>query len=63
MKGSEHPQETSGKTGVAPEGGANSGALGAQSASIDADLQVVIQRWPKLPEGVRRQVIELVREC
>jgi hypothetical protein len=54
--------------GVAPQGGAKSGALsgdsvasGALPAPTDPDLAAVVNAWPTLPEAVRRQVVGLVR--
>ena len=42
-------------------GGAKSGAVGAQSADIDPDLQAVIDAWAGLSEAVRRRVLAMIR--
>jgi hypothetical protein len=59
-QGHEHPAKSSGNQGVTLQGGAKSGALSGDSASIDPDLAEVIRAWPTLPEATRRQVVTLV---
>jgi hypothetical protein len=59
--GLEHPSKSSGFPGYLPEGGAESGAVGAQSAQFPPDLAAVVAAWPDLPETVRREVVGLVR--
>jgi hypothetical protein len=39
---------------------AESGAVGAREAPIDADLAVVVEAWPGLPEATRRAVLVMV---
>ena len=43
-------------------GGAKSGAVGALPDSIDADLQAIIEAWPKLPEESRRVILGMIRD-
>ncbi len=59
--GLEPPPKSSGNPGCRPEGGAESGAVGAQSAPFPPDLAAVVAVWPTLPEATRRQVIGLVK--
>ena len=42
---------------ILDEGGAESGALGARSAEIDADLARLIDLWPALPPSARRSML------
>ena len=62
--GREQPANSSGNRGVAPQGGAESGALsgdsssgGALPAPTDPDLLAVVAAWPTLPEVVRRKIV------
>jgi hypothetical protein len=55
------PLENAGKTGVPPESGAESGAVGGDSAPIDPDLMAVVAAWPTLSDATRRQVVALVQ--
>jgi len=55
-----HP-ESSGKTANLQSGGAESGALGAHSTPIDADLQAIIEAWPKLNESTKAGILASVR--
>ncbi len=41
-------------------GGAESGALGAEKALIDADLAAVIDAWPRLPKPVKVGIVATV---
>ena len=41
--------------------GAESGAVGAEKALIDADLAAVIDAWPNLPEAIRAGIVAMVR--
>jgi hypothetical protein len=51
------------KTAISSSGGAESGAVGADSGPIDPDLAVIIDAWPTLPEAVRRKVVEMVAQA
>ena len=55
------PRKNTGKTGVSIEGGAECGALGAQTGQIDPDLQAIIERWPTLPEPIRAGILAMIR--
>ena len=59
--GSEHPQETSGNTKVAPQGAAKCAAVDAQSAPVDARLAEVIDAWPALPEEIKAGILAMVK--
>ena len=68
--GTEHPTFSSGKPGVAQQGGAKSGALSGDSAnggillgSIDRDLAAIIAAWATLPEAVRGKIVAMVRSA
>ena len=43
--------------------GAKSGALSAQSALIDADLAMIIDRWHGLPQVVKAGILAMVRSA
>jgi hypothetical protein len=43
------------KTQVAEQNGAISGA-------VDADLRLIIEKWDKLPEGIKADILRLVEE-
>jgi hypothetical protein len=43
--------------------GAKSGALGERLGSNDPDLNRVINAWPDLSAGARRQVLQTVEEA
>ena len=58
--GLEHTAYSSENPGVAPQGGAKSGALSGDSAPIDPDLAAVVAAWPTLPKATRRRVVEIV---
>ena len=68
-QGAELAGDSTGKTGVPVESGAESGALGARKPPsdpdrmkpIDADLAAVIDAWPKLPEATRRSILAMIR--
>ena len=36
-------------------------AVGAENTPIDADLQVIIQRWPELSEAVKAGILAMVK--
>ena len=42
-------------------GGAESGALPADSAPIDPDLAALIDAWPTLPEAIRQSILVFAR--
>ena len=44
-------------------GGAKSGALGADTDSVDPRLLALTNRWPKLPEAVKAGINAMVRAC
>jgi hypothetical protein len=54
------PKNT-GKTGVADETGANSGALSAESIAADPDLLELAAAWPTLPDEVKAGIMAAVR--
>jgi hypothetical protein len=33
----------------------------AQSGAVDPDLQLLLESWPILPDGVRKGIVALVR--
>jgi hypothetical protein len=61
--GFERTSKSPRKTAISEKGGAESGAVGDDSAPIDPDLAAVIDAWPRLPETVRRDVLRIVHEA
>ena len=59
--GLELPPENAGKTGVLDQGGAESGALGAREAPLDADLAAVVDAWPALPDAIKAGILAMIR--
>ena len=59
--GIESTSESSGKQGVAAQGGAESGAVAAENTPIDPDLALIINAWPDLPRGVRTDILAMVK--
>jgi hypothetical protein len=53
--GLEHTAQNTGKTHKSAKGAAKSGAF-------EGDLDVVIEAWPTLPDGVRAHIVALVRD-
>ncbi len=35
-------------------------AVGAGNAPIDADLQVILERWPDLPDSVKADILAML---
>ena len=58
--GIELPPKTSGKTAFSEKGGAESGALSAQSGPPAVDLRALIDAWPRLPRAVRAGILAIV---
>ena len=59
--GLEPPPKSSGFPGYLPEGGAESGAIGAQNGPIDPELAEVVRAWPTLPPVVKGGIMAMVR--
>ena len=59
--GLEPAPDSSGKTTNRVSGGAESGAVGADFSPVGADLQSIIEAWPKLPESTKAGIIAIVR--
>ena len=60
--GIEQPASDSGKIKISSQSGAESGAVGAHSGEIDADLRAINDTWPTLTEADRRAVLEIICE-
>jgi hypothetical protein len=52
--------ETPRKQGFPSEAQRRAQQLAQQTASIDPDLQAIIERWPDLPDTVKALIIETV---
>jgi len=52
--------KTTGKTRKPSSGGAESGAVGAHSGGIDADLRAIIDAWPMLSESTKAEILAIV---
>jgi len=59
--GLEPPSKSSGFQGILPEGGAESGAVGARMALSDPNLMAVVAAWPTLPETTRQQIVAMAK--
>ncbi len=60
-EGLERVAETSGKTARSTEGGAESGALGAQIVGHEPVLSAIIEAWPTLPGATKMQILATIR--
>jgi hypothetical protein len=49
------------KTTLFAEGGAESGAVAAETRPIDPDFAALIDAWPTLPQAIRAGILALVR--
>jgi hypothetical protein len=59
--GLEQGVDSPGKAAFSENGGAESGALGAQSGVTDADLARVIKAWPTLTVAIRAGIVAMVK--
>ena len=55
--------ETNQKTAISKTRGAESGALGAREALEDAELAVIVDAWPKLPESIKGEILTAIKGC
>lgn len=60
-QGLEHPSNSSQKTGVGDESGAECGVLGVGGAPIDPDLAAVADAWTGLPTPIKAAILAMVR--
>ena len=59
--GIEHPQLEQSKTTILTSGGAKSGAHNAPKPLKDADLQLIIDVWPNLPDAIKAAIKALIQ--
>ncbi|MCH7727784.1 MAG: hypothetical protein IH991_15080 [Planctomycetes bacterium] len=59
--GLERPPQTAGETPNSVRGGAESGALDAQSGAFDPNLQAIIDAWQTLPKSVKADILAMVK--
>jgi hypothetical protein len=52
--------QTWGKPQIRESGGARGGAVDGDSAPSDPDLALLIDAWPRLPEKVKADILEMV---
>ena len=50
-----------GKMVDSQQGGAESGAVGAQNSPIDPDLELIIEVWPTLSDASKAELITIVK--
>jgi hypothetical protein len=59
--GLEQSSESSAETSRTARGGAQSGARGATGKMIDADLAMVVDIWPTLPEAIQARILAMIK--
>ena len=59
--GPEHLMPNPGNKGNVDQGGAKSGALGAESSDLPPELQEVLSAWESLPEITKVGILAMVR--
>ncbi len=62
VHGFEPDAKTSEKTRNRESCGAESGALGAREAPLDANLQTVVNAWPALSDRVKAAIVAMVAQ-
>jgi hypothetical protein len=50
-----------GNSSSSDQSGAESGALGAQEATLDPDLAAVVDAWPALPGTIKAGILAIIR--
>ena len=45
---------------IVKSGDAESGAVGDQSTTLDPELHILVEAWPKLPQAVREGILTMV---
>jgi hypothetical protein len=55
--------QNTGKTGIPPQSGAESGAPGARKAPLDPELAAVVDAWPALPEAIKAGILAMIGSC
>ncbi|MCC7085747.1 MAG: hypothetical protein IT427_12160 [Pirellulales bacterium] len=58
--GFEPPADSSGKTPILGQGGAECGALGERKAPIGPELAAVVDAWPMLPTDTKLTILVLI---
>ena len=59
-EGLEPATRSTGNNAIQGRGGAECGAVGAQSALMVPDLQAIIKAWPELPDAVKAGILAMV---
>ena len=58
--GFEQVQQTAGNSSACAQGGAKSGALLAETHSLDPQLQLLIERWQALSPEIQQQIMLVI---
>jgi hypothetical protein len=59
--GLERPSKNAGKIRILDKGGAEYGAVDAKQPVCDADLQTVVEAWPRLSDAVKARIVAIVQ--
>ena len=59
--GFELPADSTGKTSIPDQGGAECDAVGEQNGAADPELREVSRAWPTLSNAIKSDILELIR--
>ncbi len=61
VTGLEQTAKTPGKSHLVHQSAAESGAVEAANGKCDPNLQLIVDRWPQLPDAIKAGIIAMVR--